>query len=65
MISQLRPVPTLGLVQRRTSEKVVSNLNQLSSTWYNKADSATRPRRMLMLIFNTSWRFAAHSLFEE
>jgi hypothetical protein len=41
------------------------NLNQLSSTWCSKARSAARPRRMLMLIFNTSWRSVAHSLCEE
>jgi hypothetical protein len=44
---------TLGLVQRRTLEMAISNLNQLSSTWCSKAHSAARPQRMLMLIFNT------------
>jgi hypothetical protein len=29
------------------------------------AYSAAWPQRMLMLIFNTSWRYAAHSLSEE
>jgi hypothetical protein len=64
-ISQLRPVPMSGLVQKRTSEMVALNLNRLSSTWYSKAHSAARPRRMVMLIFNTSWRSTAHSLSEE
>jgi hypothetical protein len=40
-------------------------LNQLSSIWCSKAHSAARPQRMLMLIFNTSWKSEAHSLFEE
>jgi hypothetical protein len=43
---------------------VSSNLNWLSSTWCSKARSVAMPRRMLMLIFNTSWRSAAHSLSE-
>jgi hypothetical protein len=38
------------------------NLIQLSSTWCSKAHSVARPQRMLMLIFNTSWRSASHSL---
>jgi hypothetical protein len=65
MISQLHLVPTLGLVRRRTLEMAILDLNQLSTTWCSKAHSAVRPWRMLILIFNTSWRFAAHSLFEE
>jgi hypothetical protein len=40
-------------------------LNQLSSIWCSKAHFAARPQRMLMLIFNTSWKSEAHSLFEE
>jgi hypothetical protein len=50
---------------RETSEMVVLNLNQLSSTWCSKAHSAARPWRMLMLIFNTSWRSVTHSLSDE
>jgi hypothetical protein len=49
----------------KTSEMAVSNLNLLSSSGYNKAHYVARPRRILMLIFNTSWRSAAHSLSEE
>jgi hypothetical protein len=43
MISQLYPVPTSGLVQRRTSEMAVLNINQLSSIWCSKAHSAAWP----------------------
>jgi hypothetical protein len=59
-ISQLCPVQMSGLVQRRTSELAVSNINELSSTWCSKAHSAARPQRILMLIFSTSWRSATH-----
>jgi hypothetical protein len=34
-------------------------------TWCCKAHSTVRPQKMLMLILNTSWRSAAHSLSEE
>jgi hypothetical protein len=46
-------------------EEEVLNLNQFSSTWCSKTHSTARPQRMLMLIFITSWRSAAHSLSEE
>jgi hypothetical protein len=37
----------------------------LINIWCSTTHSATRPQKMLMLIFNTSWRSAAHSLSEE
>jgi hypothetical protein len=49
---------------RTGPEMVASNLNWLSSTWCSKTHSAARPQRMLMLIFNTSWRYTPHSLSE-
>jgi hypothetical protein len=58
----LRLVAISELDRRRTSKMAVSNSNQLSSIWYNKARSAVRPRRMPMLISNISWRFSNKEL---
>jgi hypothetical protein len=46
-------------------EDVSFEIKPLSSTWCNKAHSLARSRRMLMLIFSTSWKFIARSLSEE
>jgi hypothetical protein len=55
MTFQLHLGTMLELDWRRTSEMAVLNSNQLSSIWCSKAHSASRPRRMPMLISNISW----------
>jgi hypothetical protein len=49
MISQLRPVPMLGLVQRQISEMAVLNLNQLSSIWCSSEDANAHLQHFLKI----------------
>jgi hypothetical protein len=65
MTFRLCRVAMSELDRRRTSEMAISNSNQHSSIWCIKARSAARPQRMIVLISNISWRFAAYSSSEE
>ena len=53
---------TLDLLQR--SMATLSSSLDLS-TWCNPTSSVGRHTKMLVLICNTSWRFAAHSPYQE
>ena len=61
MISLPRPVLTSRLDRRPISEMAALSSSLHSSTWCSRARSNGSPRKMLMLICNIFWRFAAHS----
>jgi len=58
----LRTTSVLDLLQRSTAT-LSSSLDL--STWCNPTNSVGRHTKMLVLISNTSWRFAAHSPYQE
>ena len=58
----LRTTSALDLLQR--SMATLSSSLDLS-TWYNPTNSVGRHTKMLVLISNISWRFAAHSPYQE
>ena len=58
----LRTTSILDLLQRSTIT-LSSSLDL--STWCNPPSSVGRHTKMLVLISNTSWRFAAHSPYQE
>ena len=58
----LRTTSVLVLMQRSTAT-LSSNLDL--STWCDPTSSVERHTKMLVLISNTSWRFAAHSPYQE
>ena len=58
----LRTTSTLDLLQRSTAT-LSSSLDL--STWCNPTSSVGRHTKMLVLISNSSWRFVAHSPYQE
>ena len=58
----LRTTSALDLLQRSTTT-LSSSLDL--STWCNPTSSVGRHMKMLVLISNTFWRFAAHSPYQE